>query len=417
MAIDRDSRGAARTYERAVPESRGENDRRTTVVTPVPKQATPAQDTTLTRAEEKIFGAMGPTGPIETAGDTGPVGPTGATSSTGPTGATGPGAPSSGNQGGAVGGPATMTYTASDGTVFTDQLAFAEYEATLSGKRQERESAFDLLYQEFARYGMGSLVEPLRQLITDPSVSPSEFSIRLRQTKPYQQRFSANQARINKGLAALTEAEYLGLEDKYQDVMRRYGLPESYYKRGAMGKQEGFDKFIESDVSPVELEERISTAKQRVQEAPPEVLESIKQFYPDIKDADILAYVLDPTQAIEQIKRRVTAAEIGAGARQAGLGTTVGRAEELVGYGVTGQQARQGFQTVAEITPRGGQLAEFYKEAPYTQAQAEAEVFGTAGAVEAQKKRQRLAGREQASFAGRSGAFQGALSRDRQGAF
>jgi hypothetical protein len=52
------------------------------------------------------------------------------------------------------------------------------------------------------------------------------------------------QSRINKGLRALSEAEYIGLEDQYQNVMRQYGLPASYYTRGDMGRQEGFEKFI-----------------------------------------------------------------------------------------------------------------------------------------------------------------------------
>jgi hypothetical protein len=53
----------------------------------------------------------------------------------------------------------------------------------------------------------------------------------LRQTDAYQKRFAANAARINKGLRALSEAEYLALEDGYQTIMRNYGLPASYYTK------------------------------------------------------------------------------------------------------------------------------------------------------------------------------------------
>lgn len=329
-------------------------------------------------------------------------------------------------KGAGQGGPAT--FTATDGTKFTDYTNYLEYQDYLDGKREARQSAFDLLYQQFSEYGLSSLVEPLKNLIKDSTVSPSEFTIRLRQTDPYKKRFAANEARIGKGLRALTEGEYLELEDSYQNIMRRYGLPQSYYTRGDLGRQEGFEKFIEADVSPVELEERISTAQNRVTNAAPEVMQSLKDYYGDvITNGDVLAYVLNPQKAMSEIQRKVTAAEIGAGAAQAGL--TAGglapkdiagqraRAEELARFGVTGEEARRGFQAVAEVAPRGGQLAEFYKEAPYTQQTAEAEVFGTTGAVEARKKRERLVGREQASFAGSSGAFQGALSRDRQGAF
>ena len=319
-------------------------------------------------------------------------------------------------------------WTATDGTTFTNFENYLTYQETLDGKRQGRQSAFDLLFQEFSSYGLGSLVEPLKNLITDPTVPPSEFTIRLRQTEPYKRRFAANQARIAKGLRALDEGTYLELEDSYQNIMRRYGLPQSYYTRGELGRQEGFEKFIESDVSPVEVEERLTLGMNRVKNGPPEVMRELNVLFGDkISNGDIIAYVLDPKNALSEIQRKVSAAEIAAGAAAAGL--TVGgvdprdiaarqrRAEELLGYGVTAEEARRGFQTVAEVAPRGGQLAEIYKETPYTQQMAEAEVFGTAGAVEARKKRERLVGREQAAFGGTSGAFQGALSRDRQGAF
>jgi hypothetical protein len=324
----------------------------------------------------------------------------------------------------AAGGKATTTYTASDGTAFTDRDIYLEYEASLKGQRASRQSAFDLLYEQFSTYGLGSLVEPLRNLIQDSTVSPSEFTIRLRGTDAYKKRFAANQGRISKGLRALSEAEYMELEDSYQDIMRRYGLPETYYTKGEMGRQQGFEDLIGFDVSPRELEERISSAQDRVKNAPPEVLSTLKGFYGDtIKDGDILAFVLDPKNAMDLIKRKVTAAEIGAGAVQAGLvgrrpeeiAAYTGRAEELARFGVTGEQARQGFQTVAAVQPRGAQLASFYGEAPLTQTEVESEVFGTTGAVEARRKRERLVGREQAAFSGTSGAAQGALSRERAG--
>jgi hypothetical protein len=280
--------------------------------------------------------------------------------------------------------------------------------------RAERQSAYDLLFQQFNQYGLGALVEPLRGLITS-GASPAEFTIRLRETDAYKKRFAANAARIAKGLTAISEAEYIGLEDQYQNIMRNYGLPANYYTRGDMGRQEGFERFIGNDVSAAELEDRIMTAQQRVMNANPEVVASLRQFYPDISNGDILAYALDPDKGLSEIKRKVTAAEIGGGAMQAGLGITGTRAEELGAAGVTKQQAQQGFQTVAEVAPRGGQLAAIYGESPYTQQTAEQEVFGLAGSTEAAKQRRKLVGLERAAFAGQSGAAQGALGRERAG--
>jgi hypothetical protein len=236
----------------------------------------------------------------------------------------------------------------------------------------------------------------------------------LRQTDSYKKRFAGNAARIAKGLRALSEAEYIGLEDQYQNVMRQYGLPETYYSRGEMGRQEGFEKFIAGDVSPAELEDRISTAQKRVMNANPEVTQALKTFYPGISNGDILAYTLDPSKGIEDIKRKVTAAEIGGAAVRAGLGTSVADAEYLQRYGVTKEQADQGYQAAAQILPRASQLADIYKTGPYTQATAEQEIFNLPGQVEAQRQRKKLTELETSAFSGRAGM--GALARDRAGA-
>ena len=313
--------------------------------------------------------------------------------------------------------PAT-TYTAPDGKIFTDLAAYNAYIADL--KQQEKtkagQSAYDLLYTQFAQYGMGALVEPLKQFIQQ-GLSSSEFTLRLRDTDAYKKRFAANAIRIGKGLSALNEAEYIGLEDQYQNIMRQYGLPASYYTRGDMGRQEGFEKFLANDVSAAELEDRVITAQSRVLNANPEVLASLKQFYPGIGDGDILAYTLDPEKALTDIKRKVTAAEIGGAAMQRGLGTSMTRAEELGAAGVTKQQAQQGYGVIAGGLQRGSQLASIYGESPYTQTTAESEIFNIAGSTEAEKQRKKLTSLEKATFSGQSGASSSALVRDRAGAY
>ena len=295
-------------------------------------------------------------------------------------------------------------------------LAEQEAARLAEEKRRQGQSAYSLLLTEFQRYGMGSLVEPLKQFIQD-GLSSSEFTLRLRDTDAYKKRFAANASRIAKGLSALNEAEYIGLEDQYQNIMREYGLPASYYARGEMGRQEGFEKFLANDVSAAELEDRVMTAQSRVLNANPEVLASLKQFYPGISNGDILAYTLDPDKALTDIKRKVTAAEIGGAAMQRGLGTTMGRAEELGAAGVTKQQAQEGYGAIAGGLQRGSQLAAIYGEDPYTQKTAESEIFNIAGSTEAEKQRKKLTSLEKATFSGQSGISAGALVRDRAGAY
>ena len=325
-------------------------------------------------------------------------------------------------------GDKSDTYTATDGTVFTDKPTYEKYQALLNDKasiadttRRSGESAYNILYKQFSEYGLGSLVESLQSYIKD-GLSEDELTLRLRETPAYQQRFAANKQRIGKGLAALSEAEYIKMEDQYQEVMRQYGLPESYWSKDSMGTQKGFEQLLANDVSNTELEDRLLVAQDRVLKANPEVLKALKDFYPDIKNGDILAYTLDPKNAIKNIQSKVTAAEIGGAALAQGLnqGQTpeeiqryAARAEQLAGAGVTKAAAQQGYETVAGMAPRGGQLASIYKEDPYTQQTAESEIFNLAGSAEAKKKREKLTALETASFSGQAG--RGVLARERAG--
>ena len=341
--------------------------------------------------------ATAPTGP------TGPTGPTTPAGSTGPTGGT----------------------TATGPTLTAEQIAAnakSEYEkqqaiaAAAEEKRRTGQSAYDVLLTEFNQYGLGTLVASVKDLITS-GADGAQLTLALRQTEPYKKRFAANASRIANGLRALSEAEYTSLEDQYQNVMRNYGLPASYYTKDSTGKQEGFEKFIAGDVSPTELEDRVMTAQSRVVNASPLVKDALKQFYPDIKDADILAYTLDPTKGLDEIKRKVTAAEIGGAAMGQNLQTSAKRAEELARFGVTAESARQGYQTVAEAAPRGSQLAAIYGQDAYGQTEAEQEVFNLTGSAAAGAKRKKLSELERSAFSGQAGTTAGALGRDRAGSF
>jgi hypothetical protein len=306
-----------------------------------------------------------------------------------------------GATGGGAGGTSGSTGTTKAGT--PEQVA-------------ARQSAFDILRGQFAQYGLEALVDPLQNLIQE-NVSPAEFAIRLRQTEPYKKRFAANAARIGKGLRALSEGEYLTLEDSYQGIMRNYGLPASYYAKGDLGRQEGFEKLIAGDVSALELEDRIVTAQKRVLDAAPEVTTALKQFYPDINNGDILAYTLDPEKGLTEIKRKITAAEIGGAALSAGLKTSLTDAEYLRRYGVTAETAKQGYEAIGGGLERGRQLASIYQQPDYTQAVAEEEIFNLPGQTEAQQKRKKVIGLEKATFGGQTGVSSGALSQNRAGSY
>jgi hypothetical protein len=295
------------------------------------------------------------------------------------------------------------------------QAADAKAAAEAAAKAQ-RESAWAVIKGTFDRYGLGDLVDSLKGIIIE-GASEAEMLLKLRDTPAYKERFSANDLRIQNGLRALSEADYIDLEDSYANLMRKYGLPAWYTEQGKYGKQGALEQFIANDVSPVELEDRIQIAVNRVQNGPKEVLDTLKKFYPGINNGDVLAYILDPKKALPVLQRQVTAAEIGGEATRYGLNAELQTADTLAGLGVNQQQARSGYQAIGGGLERGRQLSGIYNEDPYTQKTAEAEVFGMNDANEAAKKRKRIIGREQATFGGSSGIRGGALEQNRAGTF
>jgi hypothetical protein len=312
----------------------------------------------------------------------------------------------------AVSATPAAVQTATTPTVATlktpEQIAADAAKAQTQGERQ---SAYDLLYSQFKQYGLESLVEPLKRLITT-GASPAEFTIELRNSDAYKLRFAANAKRIANGFAAVDEATYLALEDKFQSIMQNYGIPDSYYKKNALGVQEKLEDLISKNVDAVTLEERIMEGV-KINQGSKLLIDTAKQFYPSLTDGDFLAYALDPKNALSEIRRKVTASEIGSAQIGAGLAATVGGAEELAKGGVTGKQYQQAAPTIAEAALRGGQLSSFYKQDPYTQQTAEALLLDVPGSAEALKKTKKLTSLESASFSGAAGA--GAIARDRAG--
>jgi hypothetical protein len=298
------------------------------------------------------------------------------------------------------------------GTVKADAAAAAA--ATAAERLAERVSAYDILYSEFKDLGLESLVEEVKDSIIK-SQSKSERILALRGSKAYQTRFGANDQRVKNGFKAIDEATYLALEDSYQSILQNYGMPEKYYKRGELGVQQYLADAISKNIDPVTFEEKIIEG-QKIVNANKATIDAAKILYPELTDGDFLDYVINPKNAIEDIKRKVTAAEIGGAQLGAGLQVTAANAETLAKAGITGKQYQARATDIAEASLRGGQLASIYGEGPYTQQMAEQVQLDIPGSADSLKKTKKIAGLEKAAFGGGTGLTAGALSRDRAGA-
>jgi hypothetical protein len=293
-------------------------------------------------------------------------------------------------------------------TAKTDQAKIDQAAANAAAQKTQADNAIAILTDRFTRYGLASLIPKIKELAIG-GATEATITLQLQDTEEYRQRFIANQDRLKKGLAVLDPGTYIGLEDRYRQILRAYGLKQ-------FDNDSYVTQFLANDVSPEELSSRVVTAVQRVQNADPTVSAMLRQFY-GIGTTDMVAYVLDPAQQFPKIERQVAAAEIGVAAARQGLTAGVNVAEQLAAQGITEAQAQKGYATIADILPGATKLSEIYTGVldQYGQAEAEQEVFNSLAS--AQRKRRRLTEREIGTFSGSSGVGRGSLSTQTGGTF
>ena len=275
--------------------------------------------------------------------------------------------------------------------------------------------AFAAMKDLFASYGLESLAGEISGYMTE-GLTPGEALIKLK-TNPsgaYAKRFAGNFARMKNGLNAISEATYLGLESSYAETLKAYGLGNMV----SPNREDNYKKFadyIAADISAVEFKDRIDTVVTRVQNADPSIKATLKQFYPELNDSDLIGYFLNPKDNLPKLQEKVTASEIGAAAKYYNMGTDVRAATDLAKYGVDQKAAREGYSTIAGVLPTATKLGDIYNETGvrYAQAEGEAEVFK--GNQDAATKRKRLASMERAAFSGSSGVGQSSLGKSTQG--
>jgi hypothetical protein len=352
---------------------------------------------------------------------TGPQGPTGATGATGQTGApiiptlpTGP-----------VVNPNDVNNNGIPDNIEAAQLQIDAQRAAADAARalylQEaaanKKAAIDILKETigvyFAQAGDASFVDELSTIIDDyarQGFDADTISVLLPQTRPYQVRFSGNQARLAAGMSALSPAAYLAREEEYSEVLRAYDLED-------LATRETFSSLIGGMVSKVELADRVVNVYDRVRNADPALkaeLDRVRELSQGaLSERDFAKALLTGKDGAQELKRKISTAEISAEARTRGLG--VGRAEQLQQLGVTREQARAGFETISQAQPTFEKLAGIYDrevlQPETSQTELEQEVFQGM----ASERRKRLVQREAAAFAGSSGLAGSALSTQRAG--
>ena len=241
----------------------------------------------------------------------------------------------------------------------------------------------------------------------------------------FQTRFPANKARAAAGKSVLSPGEYLAAERSYTQVMQSYGV-------SSLATKDKLNSFISNDISAAEVADRVGLAIDRVKNADPFTKAALAEYYPMLNQTDIVSAVLDPAEGLPALKRKVNIAEIGGAAKIQGLttgltttsgvasgyqGVTTGSlgAESLAQFGITQEEARKGYQTVAEIAPRAEFLSSISGGEDYTRLEAEQEAF--LGLASAKRKRLSITEQEQSRFAGQSGINRTSLTNTGQGQY
>jgi hypothetical protein len=272
------------------------------------------------------------------------------------------------------------------------------------------DDARSVFQSSMQQYGFSDLqIQKLLPQITEwqATYSPSQIvSDLLPTTDVYQERFSANTARVKAGLPALSPAAYINLESTYRSIMQDAGLPKGFYDNS-----NDFSSFISKDISPTEMKTRVDAASKAVNNTDPAYKQALQSMY-GIDEGMMAAHMLDPERALPLIEKQAKAIQMGTAATRQGLNISATEAENLGMNNITGVSAEAGMQQVASMTPGLSALGNISGQG-YDQSTAESEVFG--GLASAQRKREQLINQEQNRFTGRSNVAPGSLNASNEG--
>ena len=203
-------------------------------------------------------------------------------------------------------------------------------------------------------------------------------------------------------------AEYMAGEQEYTRLVTRFGMSN-------LGTIDNYANVVANDVSIDEVRDRIAIATQRVSAIDSATMEQLRTEFPNLQQSDLVQAVLNK-ETPQDLQNRITRAEIGVEAKQAGIISRLGT-QALQEAGVDRTQARRGFQALAEYQRTAGTgiqqaQAMFGDRTSAINLQKELESEALLG--QTSKTRKRLESQARAQFGGQSGITTGSLGRKKQ---
>ena len=290
---------------------------------------------------------------------------------------------------------------------------------------EARKRNIENVQQFFNQYGMQSLWGGAFNLLTQGYTDPTQIALMLSNDAQYQQayysRFPAvqeiraiNGQRAAMGLPPRAEpspAAYVELEAGYRKAVA--GLP------GTWGTTNDISDWIIKEVSPTEVAERVTTATNYIYyDANSFVKDELRGIY-GLTDQEMVAYVLDPDRAQEEIEnqysKRMAQATVGGAADSLGVSLADAQRNEIAGsdlYGKSFGNSASGFKAIAEIDDAYERLGKLSNVKTNT-GELVSDQFGISGAADAAGKKKKLASQERARFGGQSALSRSSLAQKR----
>lgn len=321
-------------------------------------------------------------------------------------------------------GDGTTTLIWSDGSTTTQGVK--DVSKTTSGQ-----NALQLLTATLSGYGVDTtgavsnailgLIQKnydaatIQALIEDPASAKSSDPAIAALANAWNTRFSGNVAREKAGLTPLSPADYISTENSYKAVMARAGISAS----SPLMDPSYFGQLMANDLSPAEVQQRVTAATEAVTTTDPFTLQQLQQNF-GLTQEDMVHHLLDPNTAASVIQQKVQASQIQGEAGRQNLALNQQNAMTLAAQGVTQAQAAAGFTNIGTQLGAQQQLASMYGMQPnqvgneLTAQQFNSNINGVS-AAKANIDLARLRAQEVNQFSGSSGASKGSLYTESQG--
>ena len=287
--------------------------------------------------------------------------------------------------------------------------------------RKQQDSLIATIREFMAANGMTELLSGIEKYVR-LGYSADAAYIMVKNDPAYQAayaaRFAANADRAKAGLAELSPAAYIELEQGYRSAMINRNMPV-----GLFDSPDDFRTLIARDISVQEVGYRLDRALEYINySGNAEVKRQLRDLY-GMTDGQIAAYVLDPSRTMDYLRnemdRNMRRASVGGAAVNSGLGITADirdQIAEVLGSASADEAYATGMSGFANVKEQDALYAKLGDLSGVDTSTNElvSEQFNLSGAGEVTNKKKALASQERARFSGQSGIGSGSLSAGRR---